>query len=60
MYTATSISNIEYRSLKKKAGFHNRGFLSIRDSLALGWEDFYHDFPDFDSFETSEESVKRS
>ena len=60
MYTATSISNIEYRSLKKKAGFHNRGFMSLRDSVAMGWEDLYRDFQDFNPSEAPEESVNRS
>ena len=33
MYSATAISNIGYYALKKKAGLHNRGFLSRREAF---------------------------
>lgn len=33
MYSATAISNIGYYALKKKAGLHNRGFISRREAF---------------------------
>lgn len=42
-----SMSNIEYSSLKKKAGLHNWGFMSSKDEF---------DF-DLDEMEGAEESI---
>lgn len=49
MHTAASVSNIAYYALKKKAGLHNRGFISGEDKLLLAWESFDdEDIPDND------------